>query len=148
MVRNIKCVLYNTSQPSRCKCFQFNGATRPSTFLIANRNLRYRDRGYPPRQLALLRLEKRHPVVGAGGAGGWPAEAWCLSLGAAARFDWDNNLKSARRSARPRLWRGRFRVVQTTGGSNRTSGMPVGQRPGPQTPRSPNRCPDIMVASY
>ena len=103
-------------------CFPFilHGAERPSTFLIADRNLR----SLPSPACASAAWSRR----------GWPTEVRRPSSGAAARFYWDN--KSARRSARPRLRR--FRLLST-----RTRGMAGGSGRG----RSPNHCPDVVDAS-
>ena len=100
----------------RILCFPFilHGAERPSTFLIADRNLR----SLPSPACASAASSRR----------GWPTEVRRPSPGAAARFYWDN--KSARRSARPRLRR--FRLPPGLQGCRG---------------RSPNHCPDVVVAS-
>ena len=100
-------------------CFPFilHGAERPSTFLIADRNLR----SLPSPACASAASSRR----------GWPTEVRRPSPGAAARFYWDN--KSARRSAQPRLRR--FRLPPGLQGWDSGRG------------RSPNHCPDVVVAS-
>ena len=100
-------------------CFPFilHGAERPSTFLIADRNLR----SLPSPACASAASSRR----------GWPTGFRRPSPGAAERFDWDN--KSAWRSARPRLRR--FRLPPGLQGWDSGRG------------RSPNHCPDVVVAS-